>query len=153
MPTIAMPEISQKYGGVKVTIPTANIFPPTMREVAAKVGALRGKESLHAKIPMDVGETEKKWIERLNEVSTETIRGADESVEDHVKRLYTPKLDEVRLGLEIINSVGPMFGQSQITEEDYDKVTWQETSAFLYNLLTFCNCHEVAKAYAPKSLV
>lgn len=152
-PTIALPPIEQKFGDKLIKIPTGEIYPPTMRTIAEKIGELKAPESWQFKIPMHEGESQRAWLERANELDNETCRRDGETVEAHTKRINTPKLEEVAFGLRIINAVGPMFGQSEVSQSEYDSVPWLKTSAFLYNLLTFCGAHEVARAYAPKSLL
>lgn len=120
-------------------------------ELADRVSEVRSKSSLLSKYPMEEGETREKWLERIQPLlEKDRARKENESVEDHLKRLFNSRVDSHEAAFDIINAIGATFGNPSVTMEEFKSVNWIALKAFIYDVLDQADID--ASEFRPRSL-
>lgn len=100
------------------------------------VSEIRRKHSVFTKYPMEEGETKDKWRERVEPlVETSLVRKDDESVQEHLQRMFEAKVDTHEMAPEILNAICGVFSLREVSEEDFKKANWLDVKEFIYNVL------------------
>lgn len=106
-------------------------------QLTEKVAAIRIKYSIYAKYPQEAGETREAWAERVSKLAQdEYMRKDDETVQDHLKRMFDPKTDTHKMAFEITNAICEVFGQDVVSEARYKSASWLALKNFIYDVLS-----------------
>lgn len=118
-------------------------------DLGQRVSEIRMKNSLLKRYPMEEGEDRTKWLERIEpETAKERQRRPGESTEDHLKRLFTSRMETFDAAHEIINAIAEIFGLPPVAQDDVKNCSWILLKAFIYDVLNLSDID--ADEFFPK---
>ena len=101
-----------------------------------KMSDIRRKHSIFTKYPMLPEETREQWSKRIQtDLEQDNKRKSDESVEDHLKRLYKSEVDAHDLAYEALNAIASTFGIRAVSDQEFKDANWLSVKAFIYDVL------------------
>ena len=129
------------FGDIEFVVDTNKFSVKMTKTMNRMLGAARSKFSPVSKFPMNPGETEAKWAERLKKARAEgqlvdetVVRGEYESAEDHAARVNEDSMDAQDEALEVLNGWAKLFGQSLIDEDRFEQVNWPKLKAWMFEV-------------------
>lgn len=123
----------------RVIVDFENLTNEMRDDLEDKVIEIRKKQSIYYKYPFDEGETNEKWSERVSKlVEEEYARKEDESVEEHLKRMFNSQ-DNRNTVKDMLNAVTQTFQNRTFSDEQLKKVNPIKLKRFLFDVLTLCD--------------
>lgn len=126
-----------QLGDTRLMVDTANYSYEKVCLLNERVAEIRSKNSLFAKYPLEPEESKEDWAKRIEpEMQKELLRGAEESVEDHLKRIHGAKQDSHKMSFEIMNAIADTLCNKTISEDDFKRSNWLQIQQFVYDVLS-----------------
>ena len=146
-------ELVFKFPGRELIVNTNKMSTTRTREIQRLVAKTRALSSVLLEHPMEEGETLDDWQERAGKIADAEffMRKDGESVEDHVARINTPKLDAQDMVLPLLNGVMQILEgkeASQITANDVEDSNWLRLKDFVFRVFQAADVW--MPEYAPK---
>lgn len=150
-----MPPISQKirinFGQRQFIVDCNHLTYEHAVELAEKVAAVRMRNSLLSKFPMEEEETREKWLERIEPLlAQDRLRRSNESIDDHLKRLFGGNIASHDAAYDVINVIAEVFGNQAVDKDDFKKANFLQIKAFIFDVLSLADVP--ADEFEPRKL-
>ena len=124
-------------GGNQFVVNCADYTCGRKDELTEKMLEIIRTNSIFTKYPMEEEESREKWQERVQkDMDKDKERKEGESVEEHLKRVLSPKNDAQEMALATLNAIAETFGLRQVTPEDLKNTNWLAVKRFLFDVLS-----------------
>ncbi len=147
-----LPKVTIEFGTKRLIYDVAKMTPAIQSRVKEAVAACKAENSLYTRVEMNQDEDHGEYLNRASLNDPALKRHHDELPLDHAKRIMVPQgNDSGKYAFNTINALSHIFGQPEISWEDFENKPLHDIRIFVFNTLNFCDCPLVTD-FAPKRL-